>query len=214
MPPHYSKQSMFAISKNLSHENFMKESTANEYRWKNSGTESDGFDDLKNYLSKNTMQVASAECTKSFIKELNMCAAIWGVMYEAEREFDTTWLELESPVSGLCLIDAAEDGAYSMYAEGLIVKSLFGSAVIIPMDALPFTEKVSGVWGMTLTRESIVLDVTQDDWTNLLAIFEKRFSQGMHSSDLRFIRQAIDWLRNGGELKGGVCSKLKPEYDT
>lgn len=51
-------------------------------------------------------------------------------------------------------------------------------------------------------------DVSQDDWANLLADIEKKFSQGMYSSDLRYIRQAINWLSNDGLIKGGVCSTL------
>lgn len=190
----------------------MQEKSVELYQWKNTGI-SYGFDDLRSYLSKNSIQVSSESDTNIFIKKLNMCAAIWSVLYPNDRDFDTTWLEIEYPVSGLCFSDAAENGFYSTYAEGLIVKFLYGSGVILPLNILAVTEKESGIWGVTLTRESIVTqDVSQDDWENLLADIEKKFSQGMYSSDLRFIRQAINWLRNGGPIKGGVCSKLTPEF--
>lgn len=151
----------------------------------------------------------------AFLKDLQMCAAIWGVLYEAEREFDTTWGELQSPCVGLVLIDAAENGRHSHYAEGAIVRFLLAQPLILPMNALTVNEMEPGLFSMTLRRAALEIDATTwEDWGDLLERFEKQFKAGIHQSDLRFIRQAVDWLRRGGQIKGGVCSELRNNLDT
>ncbi|HDX8426142.1 TPA: hypothetical protein RQN23_000818 [Aeromonas veronii] len=182
------------------------------YIWRNMNASQYRMRDMAYYLSDNAAYIASNEFASSFIKDLHMCAAIWIVLYgEGGEQFTTIWGELQSPAPSICLLDAADDGHYSYHVEGAIVNFLLAQSCLLPMGMLMVTEQTTGLWSMTVLPDDIP-QMDWEDWSGLLARFEEMFKSGIHHSDLRFIRQAVAWLQRGGRIKGGVCSKLRPEY--
>lgn len=182
------------------------------YIWRNLNASEYQMMDMAYHLSDNSIDIASNDFASSFIKDLHMCTAIWIVLYgEGGQQFTTIWGELQSPTPSLCLLDTADNGRYSHYAEGAIVKFLLAQSCLLPMDMLMVTEQSTGLWSMTMLPDAI-LKMDWEDWSGLLARFEEMFKSDIHNSDLRFIRQAVAWLQRGGPIKGGVCSKLRPEY--
>ena len=181
------------------------------YIWRNIKAREGMMMDMAYQLSDNSVDIASDYSAGIFLKDLYMCAAVWIVLYGADdNQFTTIWGELQSPAPGLCLLDGPVNSLYSPHADGAIMNVLLEQLCLLPMGILKATEQTTGLWSMTVRPDDIP-QMDWKDWSGLLMRFEEMFKSGIHNSNLRFIRQAVAWLQRGGRIKGGVCSKLRPE---
>jgi hypothetical protein len=148
-----------------------------------------------------------------FLKALKMCAAMWGVFYEADREFDVVLFTADESTGGLLIVDAADLGAYSIRAEGLLCRYHLQNQVLLQPEAIGATKSAdSEFWFATIKRSDWDGAVcSAQDWNDLLKDIDKQFDS-FWSSDKRFLRQAAAWLKDGKPCVAQACSKLAEEF--
>lgn len=155
---------------------------------------------------------------EQFDKALKMCAAIWGVCYPADREFDMTWKQAEDS-DNFILADAADNGVYSFQVEGLLCKYVVNTCRGVPaamLEQFPTIAEPGSTKTHLLPRSAWKPEIASDeDWEALRKLFYWAFFDhgkhkggGFHAHDLLFADQAIDWLKSGKVCEAAVCSKL------
>ena len=139
---------------------------------------------------------------------VRMCAAMWGVCYSNDREFDTDWKSVENGL--LVLADAAENGLYSWQVEGVLVRHLVSRPPMINYFNLSAGE--DGHAQHMIKRSDWTSDLANEaQWEVLRADLYGQFydgGSGFLAHDLKFADLAIDWLKAGRPCEASTCSKL------
>jgi hypothetical protein len=145
---------------------------------------------------------------------LHMLAAIWGCCYPSlhepeERDFVTIW----KPTDGaqLQLSDAAENGAYSLFVEGLIVSHALATYRSVDPSLLHHV-KEEDTYTWTILRSDWKPEMaTPELWEQLRSDLYAEYYQegrGSFAYDLKFADLAINWLKTGAQVEAGCCSGL------